>query len=646
MSRELSTIDCAVPGLDFDFRNCELKEFDKEKISKLFQKYEFVSLLKRIPGYGEEIAEAAQKGVSKNVVKMSFTEIESEDDLVKMVKMVKLEKTFACRAVLSGKEVLDSDLLGLIIIIETQAFFVNAKLIKKALPLFEDSEVELVGHDLKELVKTLRYNYEIDIKNSLFDVMVASYLLNPGNRAHDITSILLKVLGKVLAQNTAQTNLFGIDKKSLAEELYFISQTKNNLKADLEKTDNLGLFKKVEMQLIYVLAEMELNGIAVDSAMFKKLSSEAAVEMEKLTKKIYKLAGMEFNIASPLQLREVLFDKLGLAVEGIKKGKTGLSTSAEELEKLHGLHPIIDEISNFRELTKLQNTYIDVLPGLVNKKTNRIHTHFNQTVTATGRLSSSDPNLQNIPIRSELGREIRKAFIAEPGNILISADYSQIELRIVASLAQDKRMIEIFNKDEDIHKATAAAINNVPLDEVTKEMRYAAKEVNFGVLYGMGPYGLSWRAGISQAEAKDFIRKYFEAFSGVREYIDRTLEFTKKEGYCETLFGRRRYLPELNAGNFQLRAAAERMAINHPVQGTAADLMKMAMIKVSEEIKKLRNKEIKILLQVHDELVLEVKKESAEEVANLVKNIMEKVVTLRVPVKVGVSINRSWGEMK
>ena len=646
MSRELSTIDCAVPGLDFDFRNCELKEFDKEKISKLFQKYEFVSLLKRIPGYGEEIAEAAQKGVSKNVVKMSFTEIESEDDLVKMVKMVKLEKTFACRAVLSGKEVLDSDLLGLIIIIETQAFFVNAKLIKKALPLFEDSEVELVGHDLKELVKTLRYNYEIDIKNSLFDVMVASYLLNPGNRAHDITSILLKVLGKVLAQNTAQTNLFGIDKKSLAEELYFISQTKNNLKADLEKTDNLGLFKKVEMQLIYVLAEMELNGIAVDSAMFKKLSAEAAVEMEKLTKKIYKLAGMEFNIASPLQLREVLFDKLGLAVEGIKKGKTGLSTSAEELEKLHGLHPIIDEISNFRELTKLQNTYIDVLPGLVNKKTNRIHTHFNQTVTATGRLSSSDPNLQNIPIRSELGREIRKAFIAEPGNILISADYSQIELRIVASLAQDKRMIEIFNKDEDIHKATAAAINNVPLDEVTKEMRYAAKEVNFGVLYGMGPYGLSWRAGISQAEAKDFIRKYFEAFSGVREYIDRTLEFTKKEGYCETLFGRRRYLPELNAGNFQLRAAAERMAINHPVQGTAADLMKMAMIKVSEEIKKLRNKEIKILLQVHDELVLEVKKESAEEVANLVKNIMEKVVTLRVPVKVGVSINRSWGEMK
>ena len=663
MSKELSTIDCAVPGLDFDFSNCEIKDFDKEKINHLFQKFEFVSLLKRIPGFVDYSPLPDRGSGGSGREKMSFSEINNEDEVVKMMKMIKVNKAFACRAVLSGKEVLDSELLGLIIAVESKIFFVDGKMVKKVLPLFNDDEIELVGHDLKELVKALQYNFDCRIENDLFDVMVASYLLNPGNRAHDITSILLKVLGKVLPQNTAQTNLFGVDKKSLADELYLINQTKNILKTDLEKADNFGLFKKVEMQLIYVLAEMELNGIAVDLAMLKKLSAEAAVSLEKLTKKIYKLAGIEFNIASPLQLREVLFDKLGISVEGIKKGKTGLSTSAEELEKMRGLHPVIDEISNYRELTKLQNTYIDVLPTLINKKTDRIHTHFNQTVAATGRLSSSDPNLQNIPIRSELGREIRKAFIAEPGNVLISADYSQIELRIVASLAQDKRMIEIFNNDEDIHKATAAAINNVPLDKVTKEMRYAAKEVNFGVLYGMGSYGLSWRAGISQAEAKDFIRKYFEAFSGVREYIDRTLEFTKKEGYCETLFGRRRYLPELNAGNFQLRAAAERMAINHPIQGTAADLMKMAMIEVSRVIARseatkqshivqgdrhasLAMTKAKILLQVHDELVLEVKKESAEEVAELVKNIMEKVVSLRVPVKVGISINRSWGEMK
>ncbi len=649
MSKELSTIDCAVPDLKFDFKHCEIKDFDKEKITHLFQKFEFVSLLKRIPGFLTEEEQNEPKEKHRGVEKMVFSEIGKESDLEKLLKLVKENKSFACRAVLSGKEVLDSEFLGLMIAVKSEVFFVDAKMVKKALPLFADKNIELVGHDLKELIKTLQYNFDLVPANDMFDVMVASYLLNSGSKAHDITSILLKVLGKVLPQNTAQTSLFGVDKKNLAEELFLINQTKEKLKTDLEKAENFGLFKKMEMQLEYVLAEMELNGIAVDKVMFKKLSVEAATSLDKLTKKIYKLAGMEFNIASPIQLREVLFDKLDISVAGIKKGKTGLSTSAEELEKLHGLHPIIEEISSYRELAKLQNTYIDVLPDLINKKTGRIHSHFNQTVAATGRLSSLDPNLQNIPIRSELGREIRKAFVAEPGNILISADYSQIELRIVASLAQDKRMIEIFNKDEDIHKATAAAINNVLLAEVTKEMRYAAKEVNFGVLYGMGSYGLSWRTGISQAEAKDFIRKYFEAFSGVREYIDRTLEFTKKEGYCETLFGRRRYLPELSATNFQMRAAAERMAVNHPIQGTAADLMKMAMIEVFKKIKSNENKSLaqaKILLQVHDELILEVKKELAEEVANLVQSIMENVVTLRVPVKVGISIDRSWGEMK
>ena len=650
MSKELSTIDCAVPDLKFDFKHCKIKEFDKEKISSLFQRFEFVSLLKRVPGFSaEESAKTDTDKKHKSETKMVFAEVENEAQLDSLVKAIEKNKSFACRAVLSAKEALDSELQGLVFGLEDKTFFVDKKLIAKTAVLFENKSLELVGHDIKEMVKALKYNFEIEVKNNLFDVMVASYLLNPGSRAHDITSVLLKVLGKVLSQNTAQTSLFGVDKKSLAEELFLVAQTKAKLQAELEQADNAGLFKKVEMALIPVLADMELNGISLDLKVMEKLSKEAKDSMLKLTEKIYSLAGMEFNIASPIQLREVLFDKLGLAVAGIKKGKTGLSTSAEELEKLHGLHPIIDQISEYRELAKLQNTYIDVLPGLVNKKTGRIHTHFNQTVAATGRLSSQDPNLQNIPIRSELGREVRKAFVAEAGNTLVSADYSQIELRIVASLAQDKRMIEIFNKDEDIHKATAAAINNVPLEEVTKEMRYAAKEVNFGVLYGMGSYGLSWRTGISQFEAKDFIRKYFEAFSGVREYIDKTLEFTKKEGYCETLFGRRRYLPELNATNFQMRAAAERMAVNHPIQGTAADLMKMAMIEVRNVLmkgdKKIKDN-TKMILQVHDELILEVKKEMAEQVSEIVKDVMEKVVVLRVPIKVGVSINRSWGEMK
>jgi DNA polymerase-1 len=340
-----------------------------------------------------------------------------------------------------------------------------------------------------------------------------------------------------------------------------------------------------------------------------------------------------------------------IPTEGIKKGKTGYSTAASELEKLREGNPIIEFVEEHRELAKLQNTYVDVLPTLINKKTGRIHTSFNQAVASTGRLSSSDPNLQNIPIRTELGKEIRKAFIAEEGNVLISADYSQIELRIVASLAKDEKMIEIFAQGEDIHRATAAAINGVPLDKVTKEMRSAAKEVNFGVLYGMGAYGLSWRTGISQAEAREFIQKYFEQFSGVKKYLDQTLVFAKENGYVETLFGRRRYIPELLADNYQLRNAGERMAINMPIQGTAADLMKMAMVSVYAEIKNLKSKiqnhdDVRMILQVHDELVLEVKKGLEEEVGEMVKETMEQVAQPRVPVEVHVAVGTRWGELK
>jgi DNA polymerase-1 len=308
------------------------------------------------------------------------------------------------------------------------------------------------------------------------------------------------------------------------------------------------------------------------------------------------------------------------------------------------MHPVIEMIENHRELEKLRNTYIDVLPTLVNPKTGRIHTSFNQVVAATGRLSSSDPNLQNIPVRTELGRKIREAFVAAPGKILISADYSQIELRIVASLAEDKKLMEIFKNGEDVHAATAAAINGVPLREVTKEMRYAAKEVNFGVLYGMGPYGLSWRTGISQAEAKDFIQKYFALFAGVKKYLDQTLEQARRSGFVETIFGRRRHIPELKSENYQLRSAGERMAVNMPIQGTAADIMKMAMIAVHEKIESLDG--VEIIMQVHDELVLEVGEGQEEEIGALVKKTMEGVGGLSVPIEVRVGFGKRWGSLK
>jgi len=645
MSHELATIDRHVPDLDFKLEDCVAKEFDKEKVIKIFQEFEFVSLLKRVPGMAEEKVEVKKEIKKGPALSLAFQEINSEKEIKNLLEKIREEKQFACKFITSGANIFESEILGLVVIIKHHGFYITKNSVDSCSELFRDKEIELVGHDLKQLIKILSLK-NVVVKNKIFDTMIASYLLNPGSRAHDAASVVLKFLGKELPAGANQTSLFGVDGKTLAQEMYLIFQTAEKLKKELIKTDDLGLMEKMEMPLLEVLAEMELNGIAVDTKMLQKLSDETKEEIKKVTHKIFKMAGMEFNISSPLQLREVLFEKLEIPVEGIKKGKTGLSTSAEQLEKMRGLHPIIDEIEIYRELEKLRNTYIDVLPALINKKTGRIHTTFNQAVTATGRLSSSDPNLQNIPIRTKLGREIRKAFISEEGNVLVSADYSQIELRIVASLAEDKKMMEIFERDEDVHKATAAAINGVPLDRVTPEMRRAAKEVNFGILYGMGSYGLSWRAEIPQFQAREFIKKYFEQFSGVKKYIDQTLEFTKKEGYCETLFGRRRYIGELNSANFQLRSAAERMAINHPIQGTAADLIKMAMIEVEKEIKKMDGDDIKMILQVHDELVFEVKKEVADEFGARVKKIMENVVKLRVPIRVDVHTGKRWGEIK
>jgi DNA polymerase-1 len=651
MSKKLATIDCAVPDLDFTVEKCHIKPFDREKIVSLFQKLEFISLLKRIPEFkdvaGDDANKKNKKPARAKQPDFSFVEIGNESELAGLVKKIEEKKQYAARCITEGNDLFKSKMNGLVVVVGGTAYFVTNKFVGKILQIFSDKNCELIGHDLKQLLKVFTVLLKTNVQNKLFDVMIASYILSPGSRAHDIPSLVLKFLGKELTASSGQESLFGVDKRTAAYEVFLVASLVEELKKELIKIDNLGLFEKIEMPLVAVLAEMELQGVAVDKELLSKLSVKAQKQMTELTKKIYDLAGEEFNIASPLQLREILFEKLNISTQGIKKGKTGLSTGADELDKLQGLHPIIEFISAFRELAKLQNTYIDVLPTLVNSTTGRIHSSFNQAVAATGRLSSSDPNLQNIPIRTELGHEVRNAFIAEPGYVLISADYSQIELRIVASLAEDAKMIEIFNKDEDIHRATAAAIQGVPLDQVTKEMRYAAKEVNFGVLYGMGVHGLSWRAEIPHAEAKEFIDKYFQEFSGVKKFIDNTIAFTKKEGFCETLFGRRRYLPELSSSNYQLRSAAERMAVNHPVQGTAADLIKMAMIEVHQLIQtKYKKDDVKLILQVHDELVLEVKEAMADEVSAELKKIMENVVKLRVPVKVEVGAGKCWGEIK
>jgi DNA polymerase-1 len=401
----------------------------------------------------------------------------------------------------------------------------------------------------------------------------------------------------------------------------------------------------MELPLIPVLAEMELAGIALDVKFLAVMEKEFASEIKNLTKKIYKLAGQEFNIASPLQLKEILFEKLEISTDRIKKTKTGLSTAASELEKMKDRHEIIPLIIQYRELAKLQSTYIKALPELVNPKTHRIHTSFNQAVTATGRLSSSDPNLQNIPIRTALGRRIRQAFIAPRNFVLLSADYSQIELRLAAAISKDPKMTASFKKGEDIHARTAAEIHNIALKDVTKEIRRTAKEVNFGVLYGLGSLGLAQRTDMNRNEAKEFIESYFSIYKNIRKYIDDTKAFAHRHGYVQTLFGRRRYLPEIGSSMPMLIAAAERMAINMPLQGTAADLLKIAMVKIHQDLPKI-SPSSKMISQVHDELVFEVPKTEAKTVGKFIKKTMEEVYKLSVPLIADVEIGSNWNKLE
>ncbi|MCD4705214.1 DNA polymerase I, partial [bacterium] len=404
------------------------------------------------------------------------------------------------------------------------------------------------------------------------------------------------------------------------------------------------LFSKIEIPLIKILADMELVGIKLDVDFLEKLSKKFIKRLDVLTKKIYDLAGQEFNVNSTKQLREVLFEKLEISTKGIKKTKTGYSTAAPELEKMKDRHQIIKLIVEYRELAKLQSTYVVGLLKKVDDQ-DRVHTSFNQTVTATGRLSSSSPNLQNIPIRTDLGKEIRKAFITRPGFFLLGADYSQIELRVIASLANDKKMIESFNNDEDIHARTAAEISSKDIKEISPNERRSAKEVNFGVMYGLGARGLAQQTDLDYNEARDFIDRYFELYQKIKDFIELTKEQARRHGFVETLFGRRRYVPEINSSIPMIKAATERIAVNMPIQGTAADLMKIAMIQLDNEIKKISPKSI-MLLQVHDEVVFEVPNSEIEKVSAKIKEIMENIYQLKVPIKVDVLSGENWGECK
>lgn len=639
LSKELATIITDVK-LNFDLEKCRVGSWDREQLVSELGRLGFKSLLSKLPGQDNTKKQKNKKA------KQGTREINNLTEIGKMAgawQSLAKEKEIAFLIKTEDAGLFGSRLSAIAVFAESGQTYFNlekltkdelAKFWQEAAKIFENEKIKKIGYNLKKDINILA-GYDIKLSGLGFDAMVASYLLASGTRSHDLESIILQELGKELPQD---------GPAALAATCEYVMNLKDKLYPRLKKDGLISLFEKIEMPLIPVLAKMEQNGIKINTSHLKKMSNKVDRELKKISQKIYKLAGQEFNINSPLQLKEVLFEKLEIPSEGIRRGKTGLSTAAPELEKLRHLHPIIDLIFEQRELAKLKSTYIDALPLLVDKQTGRLHTTYNQTVTATGRLSSSSPNLQNIPIRSELGREIRQAFIAEKGNILLGADYSQIELRIVAALANDKKMIQAFESGKDIHTATAAAIWNVEESKVDKEMRRAAKAINFGVIYGQGPRGLAASADISFGKAKEFIDKYFQAYQGIKNYLDQTKALARRLGYVETIFGRRRYLPDIKSNIQQIRAAAERMAINMPVQGTAADIMKMAMIRVHQGLPKVSNK-AKIILQVHDELVFEVPRSDIEKVAQFAKEEMESVHKLKVPVVVDVEAGDNWGEM-
>ncbi len=487
----------------------------------------------------------------------------------------------------------------------------------------------VVGHDLKSVMHLL----QVSIDASVFDTMVAAYLAASHERAFDLPACAKKYLKSSIKEGAALEDwidvILGLYKK---------------LEKLLQKQGVLKLAHEVEMPLVQILYIMEREGIEVDADHLKELSKKFERELRKLTKKIYTLSGEEFNIKSPSQLAHILFDVLELPTKRIKKTKTGLSTAASELEKLWEVHEIVPLISKYREFAKMKSTYVDALPELI-EDDGRIHSSFNQAVTATGRLSSSEPNLQNIPVRTELGKEIRNAFTAKHGYTLVACDYSQFELRLAAVFAKDNAFVRAFQEGADIHTRTAAEILEKSEEDITKYERHAAKAINFGILYGMGPRNLARSSGLSKQEAQGFIDKYFELHPGIGNYIDEMKTKAHSDGYVETLFGRRRYLPDVNSGMQMLRAAAERMAVNMPVQGTQADLVKMAMIEVQKWIEK-SELDVKMLLQVHDELVFEIKNDDIKKAVPKIKAIMESVWSSEVPLIVDVETGKHWGKLK
>jgi DNA polymerase-1 len=688
LSKQLVTIDTGVP-LSINFHELRAADPDFQKLKALFADLDFRSMIQNIPKaprpsaipavQPEQVRETQVELTDVHHDEHSYTLITDQKELKKLAAQLKKAERFVFDTETTSTESLNAELVGISFSLSPrEASFVAIKpsgdspdsdlfgssgaaqehpgvslpdAIALLKPILENSRIGKIGHNIKYDALVLS-QYDVWTEGILFDTMIASYLLRADGR-HNLDALALEHL-RFKKVSFEELTGSGKDQKPIrqvalqalsdysCEDADITYRLFEHLTSRLEQEGMLTLGNDLEFKLIPVLSAMEVAGVAIDVKYLKKMSDELAEILQSLVKDIHALAGSTFNINSTQQLGDVLFNQLGLPTQ--KKTKTGFSTDVGVLESLRHKHPIVEKLLEYRQLSKLKSTYIDALPALINKRTDRVHTSFNQTVAATGRLSSSDPNLQNIPIRTEIGRSIRKAFVpGTKGSLMMSADYSQIELRVMAHISGDEAMTEAFRNKEDIHTTTAAKVFGVGAADVTKEMRRKAKEVNFGIMYGIGPFGLSNRLEISQSEAKEIITRYFERFPKVKQYINETIGSAKSKGYVSTLLGRRRYLPDINSPNQNVRQNAERQAINMPIQGTSADMIKLAMIHIHDALDKARLSS-RMILQVHDELVFEIRKDEEEEMRKLVTKHMQQSLKLNVPIEVDIGVGKNWLE--
>ncbi len=631
LSKTLATIDRNVP-IEFDIEKTAVAPYDAPRLYEILSMLEFKSFIKKL-GLTEEEKKEKCEGFSANY------EQAGEDKLKELLSGGNI--AFCYDDSMSRFAFCKDE--GAAYIAD---FYDNKAIIKE----FLEGEWEKYTHGLKEFI--IRMAKEgIKVRNVTFDTEIGAYLIEPSRKSYDIEGLAADYLGVLMAdsaQEGAQLSfdsmLAGDSDLSFAGYAVAVLKLREYESRQMKEKETAGLFEKIEMPLVYVLASMEQEGIAVDTERLTEFGDKLKKEQKSLTDEIYRLSGHEFNINSPKQLATVLFEELGLSA--VKKTKSGYSTNAEVLEKLRYTHPIVEKILEYRKIAKLNSTYVDGLLPAIDKADGKIHSSFNQTVTVTGRISSTEPNLQNIPVRTELGREMRKMFIAKSEEfVLVDADYSQIELRVLAHISGDENMCAAFREDFDIHAATAAKVFGVSKDDVTQEMRSAAKAINFGLVYGMGEYSLSQDLKITVKKAKEYIEDYLGSYPKVQRYMKETVDFAKENGYVTTMFKRRRDIPEIKASNFQTRAFGERVALNTPVQGTAADIIKLAMVNVYKRLseEKLQSK---LILQVHDELIIEAPLCEVDRVQLLLREEMESAVSLKVPLKVDMKVGRSWYDTK